>query len=468
VNIVEAIKDAQLFRPFLADKRGSIATWHNWLGALRVLYGLPVAGNRREVVRQCSGREPDLLPKDGFDAALFLTGRRSGKSRIAAIIGAYESVIAGHEHKLDKGEQGLVAICAPTKPQSRIVKGYMRAIFEAPLLASYVERETQPGFDLVNGIRVEVITGDFRVVRGFTLVAAIIDEIAFMGLDEESMVKSDTELIRAVQPALATTNGKLIAITTPYAKKGWCYKTYQKNHANNEGRVLVLNCPSRLLNPTLSQRIIDQALAEDLAAAKSEYLGEFRDDVGEYLPRSVITALVVEGRDELQPNPENLYVAFCDVSGGRGDDAALAIAHKHERTVVVDLIRRYRPPFNPHEVCADMAGELRRFRIKRITGDNYAADFTAKAFENCGISYRKCEKVKSALYLELLPRLCSREIELLDNDVLVNQLAGLERRTRSGGKDIIDHPARGHDDVANAVAGVAELAATKRAVVGPF
>jgi hypothetical protein len=42
-------------------------------------------------------------------------------------------------------------------------------------------------------------------------------------------------------------------------------------------------------------------MEEDVAAAKSEYLGEFRDDVGEYLPRSVIED--------------------CDVSGGRGDDA---------------------------------------------------------------------------------------------------------------------------------------------------
>jgi hypothetical protein len=57
--------------------------------------------------------------------------------------------------------------------------------------------------------------------------------------------------------------------------------------------------------------------------------------------------------------------------------------------------------------------------------------------------------------LELLPRLCSGEIELLDNELLIDQLAGLERRTRSGGRDSIDHGPNQHDDLANVVAGVA-------------
>ncbi len=75
--------------------------------------------------------------------------------------------------------------------------------------------------------------------------------------------------------------------------------------------------------------------------------------------------------------------------------------------------------------------------------------------------YTKCEQSKGQLYVELLPRLCSGEIELPDDPLLVKQLAALERRTRSGGKDVIDHPPGGHDDLANVIAGVAVVAATK-------
>src|SRR4029078_11622409 len=123
---------------------------------------------------------------------------------------------------------------------------------------------------------------------GHTLLAAIVDEAAFFGLDDESKIKSDTELVRALKPALATVGGRLIAITSPYARKGWCFKTYQRHFGINDAKTLVVNCPSRTLNATLPQKVVDDALEEDMAAAKSEYLGEFRDDIGAYLPRAVI------------------------------------------------------------------------------------------------------------------------------------------------------------------------------------
>lgn len=335
------------------------------------------------------------------------------------------------------------------------------------MLANEITAETRTGFDLRNGISIEILAGDFRLVRGFTLVAAVVDEVAFLGLDEEAKVKSDAELVRALKPALATCGGKLIGITSPYARKGWCWKQYTNNFGNDAGRTLVWNCPSRTMNPKLPQRIVDEALAEDLAAAKSEYLGEFRDDVGEYLPRAVVEALVIPGRTELLPLVPGLrYFAFTDVSGGRGDDATLGIAHRSGRKVVLDLLRQYRPPFNPHTVVREMCDELKRYRVPRVTGDNYSAEWCAQAFNEQGVAYVKCDKPKSQLYVELLPRLCSGEIELLDIETLINQLANLERRTRSGGKDVIDHPPGGHDDVANAVAGVADVASMKLFRVG--
>jgi hypothetical protein len=218
------------------------------------------------------------------------------------------------------------------------------------------------------------------------------------------------------------------------------------------------------MNATLRQSVIDDAMAEDLQAAKSEYLGEFRDDVAAFLPREVIENLVVKNRLSLMPRPGTRYFAFCDLSGGRGDDASLCISHREGRKVVIDLVRRWKPPFNPHEAVGDMVSEVKAYGIKYIVGDNYAAEFAKRSFEVCGCRYQRAVKPKSALYLELLPRLCSGEIELLDNDVLVSQLAGLERRTRSGGRDIVDHPPGGHDDLANAVAGVVEVATAVRRV----
>ena len=64
---------------------------------------------------------------------------------------------------------------------------------------------------------------------------------------------------------------------------------------------------------------------------------------------------------------------------------------------------------------------------------------------------------KSELYVDLLPLINSRRIELVDDARLLNQLCALERRTARGGRDSIDHPPGAHDDICNAVAGLASI-----------
>lgn len=454
MNIVEAVDDSNLFMPFLGDDTTS---WYNWLYALRVLYGLNVPKQGEAVVELATGRALNTMPEDGFRTALFLVGRRSGKSRIAALVGAYEAALAKNEYKLAKGERGVVAVCAPTVKQARVVKDYLRAIFEARMLAGEIVSETQNGFDLVCGNRIEILAGDWRTVRGYTLLAAIVDEAAFFGYEADARAKNDSELMRALKPSLATVNGRLICISSPYARRGWCYKQYKRNFGNPVGKVLLWNCTSRTMNPLLPQAVVDDAIAEDRAAALSEFMGEFRDDVDDYLPRTVIEKMVIKDRVYLPCRRANDHLAFVDLSGGREDEAAIAIGHREGRKAVVDFVCTYPPPFNPYTVICSMVNELRQYGIQRVTGDNYAAEFVAQAFKGNGIRYIRCNLNKSTLYAELLPRLCAGDVELPDKPALVDQFVNLERRTRSGGRDLIDHRHGCRDDMANAVAGLCQL-----------
>ena len=68
---------------------------------------------------------------------------------------------------------------------------------------------------------------------------------------------------------------------------------------------------------------------------------------------------------------------------------------------------------------------------------------------------------KSEIYQAALPLLTSGQCELLNSPRLFHQLVNLERKTSRSGKDSIDHPPRGPDDVVNAACG-ALVAVTRR------
>jgi hypothetical protein len=209
------------------------------------------------------------------------------------------------------------------------------------------------------------------------------------------------------------------------------------------------------MNPTVPQSVIDEATERDPESAAAEYGAEFRRDVETFVAREIVEAAVVPGRRELAPIPGLSYVAFVDPSGGSSDSMTLAIGHEEDTRCVLDAVREIRPPFSPETVVAEFAQLLKTYRLSIVRGDRYAGEWPRDRFRQHGIDYQPATKSKSDLYRELLPILNSGRVELLDHPRLISQLCALERRTARGGRDSIDHPAGGHDDVANAAAGVA-------------
>ena len=116
MNIKQATYDKNLFRYFLSAD-GDLSSWYNWIIALMVVFGIKINPKDMPLITQCTGRS--IVPSAGFQTALFLTGRRSGKSRISSIIGAFIAILSGAEKNLAAGETGLIAILAPTKKQAR-------------------------------------------------------------------------------------------------------------------------------------------------------------------------------------------------------------------------------------------------------------------------------------------------------------------------------------------------------------
>lgn len=128
-----------------------------------------------------------------------------------------------------------------------------------------------------------------------------------------------------------------------------------------------------------------------------------------------------------------------------------------KQTVVVDAIRERRPPFSPENVTQEFASVLKDYNVFKIIGDKYAGGFPLEQFGKFSILYDQAAAPKSELYQDLLATINSCRIELLDHPRLISQLTSLERRNVRSSKPVIDHPPGGHDDIANAVAGLASI-----------
>jgi hypothetical protein len=227
--------------------------------------------------------------------------------------------------------------------------------------------------------------------------------------------------------------------------------------------VLVAKGATRDLNPSLSQSIIDRAYERDPAAAAAEYGAEFRTDLEAFVSIEAVEACVGDYR-EMAPSADQRYFAFVDPSGGSSDSFTLAIGHKEssDKSIVIDAVREVRPPFSPEAAIAELAALCRTYRIYLVTGDRYGGEFPREGFAKCSIRYELSAKPKSDLYRDFLALLNSRRVVLPKHKKIVQQLVGLERRTSRGGRDSIDHAPGGHDDLANSVAGVAEVITSGR------
>ena len=151
----------------------------------------------------------------------------------------------------------------------------------------------------------------------------------------------DVEILNAARPALATTQGPLIAISSPYARRGALWDTYKK-HFGPEGdpTILVAQGSTRDFNPEIPQSTVDKAMDRDAAAACAEYLAQLRTDVESFITREAVDDCVTLGVRERPSERKHGYVCFVDPSGGSSDAMTLAIAHKEGETEVLDLIRR--------------------------------------------------------------------------------------------------------------------------------
>ena len=446
---MQACEDPKLFKPFFKNPE----SWQAWFVFLTAIFNLPMNRQQRRIFQACTGRNKVTEAKEAW----LVVGRRGGKSFIAALIAVFLACFRDYRPYITHGEKAVVMILASDRRQSKVIFNYVRALLtNTPMLSKLIKKETAEGIELTNNVVIEIHTSNFRAVRGYTVVAAICDEIAFWR--SEDSANPDKEIITALRPAMLTIpNSLLIALSSPYAQRGELHNNYKLHFGKDDSSTLVWQAPSLIMNPSLPKKLIDAAYEADPAMASAEYGAEFRRDIEAFITMEAVESRIIQGRFELSPVANIDYRAFTDPSGGSQDSFTLGISHNENGVVILDCLRERKPPFSPEGVVREFAELLKTYRVQRVSGDRYAGEWPREQFQKYGIAYEPSELSKSELYQEALPLLNAGKVELLDNKTLTNQLVGLERRTSRNGKDSIDHCPGGRDDVSNSVAGAIYL-----------
>src|SRR5262245_40957283 len=105
MTLLDALDDSQLFARIF---RGE--SWVPWRAFLAALFGLPLGEAEATLYARCTGRkEPLMAPaREGW----VIAGRRSGKSRMAALVAVYLACFRDYQPLLAPGELATIACVA--------------------------------------------------------------------------------------------------------------------------------------------------------------------------------------------------------------------------------------------------------------------------------------------------------------------------------------------------------------------
>lgn len=158
------------------------------------------------------GIVPDDWQRDALRSdtprALWNCSRQSGKSTIAALL-------AIHGAAYEPGS--LQLLLSPSERQSGELFKKATAFYSVLGRPVPIASETTLALTLANGSRIVSLPGRESSIRGFSAVRRLI-------VDEAARVTD--ELFYAVLPMLAVSGGSLLAMSTPFGKRGWWFQEW--------------------------------------------------------------------------------------------------------------------------------------------------------------------------------------------------------------------------------------------------
>ncbi len=158
--------------------------------------------------------------------SLVNASRQSGKSFAAAIL-------ADHTALYRPGS--LTLVLSSSERQGREVFRTCVAAYRTLDRPTAAESENALSLELTNASRIVVLPSTSGTIRGFAAVDLLI-------LDEAARIEDETYL--SVRPMLAVSGGRIVAMSTPYGRRGWWWEAWRSgSEAWRRFEVPASECP---------------------------------------------------------------------------------------------------------------------------------------------------------------------------------------------------------------------------------
>src|SRR5215831_16179849 len=178
---------------------------------------------------RAAGMEPDPWQRDLLCSAaarlLVLCTRQAGKSETAAALALHTALLQ---------PKALVLLLSPSERQSGELAMKVNNFYEALGKPIAPTKWTALQLHLANGSRIIALPESEKTIRGYSGAALLV-------VDEAARVSDG--LYFSVRPMLSVSKGRLLALSTPFGKRGFFYEAWDGPEKWQRIKVTAEQCP---------------------------------------------------------------------------------------------------------------------------------------------------------------------------------------------------------------------------------
>lgn len=216
------------------------------------------------------------------ERALLLCSRQAGKSMAVAAVALEQALNEPASTSL---------LVSPTQRQSAELLSKVRTLALGHRTGVELDQSSVLSMRLANGSRIVSLPGRAEVIRGYSADLLVLDEAAWI----------PDHLYESVRPMLAVSGGRLVALSTPFGRRGWFHAAWSGTEAWHRTEVTANEVP-RISAEFLEEE--RRSLPANVFAA--EYMCVFSDtldsvfsldDVCDTLSEAVQPLFALSGRE---------------------------------------------------------------------------------------------------------------------------------------------------------------------------